>query len=71
MCLFLVDKALTVRLVSQNIYREMLSVALEQLHDAEQRYQELAEQRDALKQELRRYTARQVEPPREEPVWTL
>ena len=42
------------------IYREMLSVVLEQLYTAERARARLAEQHDALKDELRRYIAAAV-----------
>ncbi len=44
-----------------NVYREMLSVALAQAHEAQQRFEKLAEKVKALQEELRRYTARQVD----------
>jgi hypothetical protein len=46
--------------IMQMIYREMLSVALEQLHTAERARARLAAQHEALKDELRRYIVRQV-----------
>ena len=42
-------------------YKEMLSIALTQLHEAQAAHRQLQARYDALKDELRRYTASQCE----------
>jgi len=54
------DRALTDLLREHAIDRDMLRVALEQLHDAHIETQRLREQMAALRDEIRRYTREAV-----------